>query len=59
MKPPPQMPSAIPLICPIRKRASTGCLRSYGTTSPIQAIASGITAAAVAPAASRATSSAA
>jgi len=53
------MPSAIPLICPIRKRASTGCLRSYGTTSPIQAIASGITAAAVAPAASRATSSAA
>ena len=44
--------------CPVRKRASTSCRRSYGTASPIHAIAIGMIAAQVAPAAKRAHSSA-
>jgi len=55
--PPTSMPEDRPRIWPARKRASTGCRCSYGTTSPSQAIDSGMIAPAVAPASRRPSSS--
>ncbi len=46
----------MPVIWPTRNRASTGCLWSYGTLSPIHAIDSGIIDAIDAPASARETS---